>query len=143
MNLLILHFSTCMFMTGLIWFVQVVHYPLFAIHDERSFSAYETSHIRRTGYVVVPVMILELLSAVLLLLQYNSDSVVASLFWLNAILLATIWALTFFVQVPQHNRLQQGFSPDLVAKLVFWNWPRTLLWSGRSCLLLYALPLLN
>lgn len=141
MNLLILYFATCMFMTGLIWFVQVVHYPLFVFQNEQSFSTYEASHIRRTGFLVVPAMILELLSAGVLLWEEGANELIGSFLWINTALLGLTWAFTFFVQVPQHSRLQQEFSLALVKKLVFWNWSRTMLWSARSLILLYLISL--
>jgi hypothetical protein len=47
-------------MTGVIWFVQIVHYPLFAKVGTGEFIAYERNHADRTGYVVAPPMIFEL-----------------------------------------------------------------------------------
>ena len=44
-------------MTGLIWFVQVVHYPLFARVGEEGFHAYEAAHARATSRVVAPLML--------------------------------------------------------------------------------------
>jgi hypothetical protein len=49
-----------LFMTGVIWFVQIVHYPLFASVGAIDFPEYERRHANRTGYVVAPVMIFEL-----------------------------------------------------------------------------------
>ncbi|NBT13654.1 MAG: hypothetical protein EBS56_08760, partial [Planctomycetia bacterium] len=45
-------------MCGIIWFVQVVHYPLFAWSggDERRFAE---ENQRRTGGVVIPFMLAE------------------------------------------------------------------------------------
>jgi sterol desaturase/sphingolipid hydroxylase (fatty acid hydroxylase superfamily) len=57
------------FMVGLIWFVQVVHYPLFAaVPAGEPFAAYHRQHVRRTTWVVAPVMLVELVTAVALLL---------------------------------------------------------------------------
>ena len=50
-------FLTCLastlFMTGLIWFVQVVHYPLFDRVDPDSFRRYHADHTIATGFVVI------------------------------------------------------------------------------------------
>ena len=56
-------------MTGLIWFVQVVHYPMFALVGENHFAAYEKKHNQLTSYVVMPAMLTEMATASLLLLQ--------------------------------------------------------------------------
>ena len=55
-------------MTGLIWFVQVVHYPLFAKVGSEAFSLYESLHTQKTGLVVGPVMLVEVLATFLWIL---------------------------------------------------------------------------
>ena len=53
-------------LTGLIWFVQLVHYPLFALADNGRFARYEAEHARRTSWVVAPLMTLEAVTAMML-----------------------------------------------------------------------------
>src|SRR4051812_5417580 len=65
--LFLLHVASTLFMTGVIWFVQVVHYPLFASAATTQFQAYQRTHTRLTTHVVAPAMLAELASAVLLL----------------------------------------------------------------------------
>ena len=139
MNLLLLHIAACFFMTGVIWFVQIVHYPLFAFQSEGTFHRFESEHVRRTTYIVMPAMIIELITASLLVYGTELGTYAGQVYVLNLTLLGAIFLITFFVQVPQHNRLQQGFSADLIKQLVFWNWPRTILWSVRSILLVSLL----
>ena len=55
--------STAM-MPGIISFVQVVHYPLFAKIPTDGFISYVRSHTVRTGWVVAPLMLLEIVTAV-------------------------------------------------------------------------------
>jgi hypothetical protein len=50
---LLLQAAATLFMTGVIWFVQVVHYPLMARVGAAGFPDYEAAHARLTGYVVV------------------------------------------------------------------------------------------
>jgi hypothetical protein len=50
-------------MTGLIWFVQVVHYPLFRAVGSSGYAAYQERHMRLTKVVVVPRMLLEAATA--------------------------------------------------------------------------------
>lgn len=47
--LLITHAAATLWMTGLIWFVQVVHYPLFALVGSTGFAAYESAHATQIG----------------------------------------------------------------------------------------------
>jgi len=127
-------------MTGIIWFVQIVHYPLFGKIPREGFTAYERSHTVRTGWVVAPLMLVELGSAVVLLfprlfggsgLPLSGDPL-----YLAALgCLILIWASTFLLQVPLHCHLEQ--TPDIhsMDRLVSTNWIRTLLWSVRLGLL--------
>lgn len=119
-------------MTGLILFVQIVHYPLFALVSDK--SDYHREHQRRTGYVVVPLMGLEALSAAYLLLQRGSSVDIV-----GGALLAVIWLSTAFLQVPCHMRLLKNPSPQVVSRLVITNWIRTVAWLLRSLLLLATL----
>jgi hypothetical protein len=54
-------------MTGLIWFVQVVHYPLFDEVGQAQFTSYEARHTNLTTIVVVVPMFIELISSAALL----------------------------------------------------------------------------
>ncbi len=56
---LLVHIAATLFMTGLIWFVQIVHYPLFSSVGADGFVAYEAAHTARTTWVVGPPMLLE------------------------------------------------------------------------------------
>ena len=65
--ILLTQFASTLFMVGLIWFVQIVHYPLFAGVGADQFSQYEQQHQQLTTYVVMPVMLLELATAIALI----------------------------------------------------------------------------
>ena len=56
-------------MTGLIWCVQLVHYPLFRAVGEPGYAAYQDAHMRLTTLVVGPLMLLEAATALWLLLD--------------------------------------------------------------------------
>ena len=64
---LLIHAFSTLAMVGLIWFVQVVHYPLFAHVSEQRFEGYHHQHVRLTGRVVGPPMLVETASGVALL----------------------------------------------------------------------------
>ena len=61
-----------LFMVGLIWFVQIVHYPLYANVGREQFPEYEALHNRLTTWVVGPAMLVEMLTAAALLRYSNS-----------------------------------------------------------------------
>jgi hypothetical protein len=122
-------------MVGLIWFVQVVHYPLFARVGEGQFTAYETAHQRLTTLVVLPPMITELVTGLLIAFAGDLD-IEPWLGWCGLALLAVIWLSTFALQVPRHRQLQTGFDRRAHALLVATNWLRTAAWTARGALVL-------
>ena len=124
------HAGATLFMTGVIWFVQVVHYPLFARTGAAGFADYERDHARRTSWVVGPAMTLELLLALALAARGGAAA------WAGLALLAVIWLSTALVQVPLHRRLQGGFDAAAHRRLVRTNWLRTAAWTLRAALAL-------
>ena len=141
MTILVLHAAAALFMTGLVWFVQVVHYPLLHRVGASGFSRYEIQHTRRTSPIVVPVMLFELGSGVWLAIVPPTES--SALLLANVVLLAIIWLSTFVLQAPLHRQLARGFVAESVDRLVSTNWIRTLSWSLRSVLLLFVLQTLT
>ncbi len=137
----LLHALSTWFMVGLIWFVQVVHYPLMAQVGEGRWVAYELAHSRRTTWVVMPAMLVELATALWLaaaawgaampFVGAGVDRLSASL---GIALVVAIWLSTFAVQVPCHNRLGQSWCEATQRRLVGTNWIRTCLWSVRGVL---------
>lgn len=129
--LLSLHLVATAAMVGLIWFVQVVHYPLFAAVGSEGFVAYELAHQTRTAWVVGPPMALEGVTALVLLLA-PPDGVGRGLAVAGAALLAAVHASTVLLQVPAHARLGTAHDPAAVRRLVRTNWIRTIGWSARA-----------
>lgn len=126
-----IHLLTTFAMAGLIWFVQIVHYPMMASFDREKFAAHEKEHCDRTSWVVVPLMLGEVFTFALLLLE----GVRSNAFLLSGLLLCVIWASTFFLQVPLHRALLQGWNAGAHRRLVATNWIRTVAWTGRAVLL--------
>ena len=110
-----LAFLTCLastlFMTGVIWFVHVVHYPLFDRVDAEAFRRYHAEHTRTTTYVVVLPMVVELLTSVCLVASRPEGS---SRGWPGSgwPLPWSRGASTFFLSVPAHDRLAGGFDAE-------------------------------
>ena len=137
-SVFIVHAAACLFMTGVIWFVQIVHYPLFFWVHDREFPTYSSAHRQRTAWVVAPVMFTELGSAVWLLVAGWSWPM-SELKWIMVGLLAVIWISTVRIQIPQHRELGRGFDGRLARLLVSFNWLRTVLWSARSLIIIWSL----
>ena len=129
--LLLVHAATTLFMVGVIWFVQIVHYPLFERIGENGFSAYERQHTRRTGWVLAMPMLVELATAIALAWRLGGALALSGLF-----LLMIVWLCTWLWQVPAHRRLEGGFDAATHRRLVRTNWVRTIIWSARGILAL-------
>lgn len=137
---LLVQLVTCAFMTGLIWLIQAVHYPSFKSVSAEGFTAFHRFHRRRIGWMVMPVMTLEMVSAAALVLTGRDKVVFAA----NLFFLVLIWLNTAFLSVSQHRVLARSRDPEALRKLVSMNWPRTLLWSLRLLILVfYMYPLVE
>ncbi len=141
-TILQLHAFSTIFMTGVIWFVQVVHYPLNAKVGEGHFSAFHKAHTSRTGWIVAPPMIIELFCSVLFVISPPKE-ISAEHALLGFALVVLIWITTVVFSVPCHRRLSKGFDANVLRKLIWTNWLRTALWSARSFLALYFINRCN
>ena len=135
---LILQVASTLAMVGLIWFVQVVHYPLFSRVGLSEFPQYETDHQRLTSWVVIPLMLTELATAILLL-WFRPAGVGSTAIWIGIALIAAIWLITFTVHVPLHGILTTNFDTNSHRKLVAGNWWRTVFWTLRGVLVLWMI----
>lgn len=124
------HAVPTLLLTGLIWCVQIVHYPLFAAVGTAGFAAYERAHCRRIAWLVVPTMLAEVALATWLCRAAPPPQ--ALLAGIGAALLTVVWGSTFLLQVPCHDRLARGFDAAVVRRLVASNWLRTAAWTARS-----------
>jgi len=136
--LLLIHVAATVFMFGVILTVQLVHYPLFSIVGDLRFPSYHKEHMRRIGLVVVVPMVIELASAVALIV-WRPAGVDSVLLWTGLSLVFVIWISTWLVQVPRHNDLAKGFDSIAHAKLVRSNWIRTVCWGIRTVVVLLML----
>lgn len=132
--LLLLHFANTAFLCGLIVYVQWVHYPLFRDVPPAAFTAYHNRHMRLTGHIAAPAMLMEL--ALALWFPWREElSSVRTLLWWALLPLAFVWLSTFVLQVPLHQKLSRGFDREAHFLLVRTNWIRTIAWLARLVLL--------
>lgn len=130
-KVLVLHIFACFLMTGLIWIVQLVHYPSFKYVSETNFSDFSAFHKNSITLIVLPLMFLELGTSFFIL--EKSWKVI------NVVSVLILWISTFVFSVPCHNQLSQGKNLDIINKLVKTNWIRTIVWSLRSVGFLWIL----
>ena len=134
--LLLLHLTVSSMMVGVIWVIQLVHYPSFHFVDNLRYSNFQSFHMRSISYVVIPVMLTELLTLILLI--YTMDEMNISLV-LSAIMLFVIWVITAVFFSGAHQKLTLGYDKSVVRDLIKMNWSRTLLWTFRLILLVACL----
>jgi hypothetical protein len=127
LTVIYLHAVATLIMVGVIWVIQLVHYPLFQLVGRENFSAYERSHTIRIGFIVIPVMLLEAGTTGILVFLDGS-----MLTLLGAGLLVLVWGATALLQVPCHEQLAVGFEESVWRRLVQTNWLRTIAWTARG-----------
>ena len=132
---LLLHIAATGVMIGVIWFVQIVHYPMFALVGSDRFAEYEATHSRRTTRVVLLPMLVELATGAYLAL-WPPPRFPQGALWAGLALIGVIWASTALLQVPRHRALEAGFDAAAHRALVATNWIRTVAWTARGFLLL-------
>lgn len=125
--ILLLQLLSCWFLCGLIWVVQLVHYPSFRFASESRFRELHDFHSRSITWIVAPAMTIEILTAGALWWIHGGP------WWLlNLASAASLWALTALVSVPIHHTLASGKNEAAIERLVATNWARTALWSIRG-----------
>lgn len=136
--ILLLHVASTLYMSGVIWLIQLVHYPLFDRVAPDQFVSFEQDHSHWITYVVLPPMVLELLTAVALCV-FRPAGVSSWILFAGLSAVLIIWISTFAIQVPQHTILAQGYDAVAHSRLVAGNWIRTVAWSIRSVFVLVVL----
>ena len=118
-------------MVGVIWVIQLLHYPSFHFINEKKYIEFQHFHMQRISFIVIPVMLIELGSALLLSYFFRSSLTIVLL-----ALLLGIWGITFIFFTNMHQKLTNGYDRANVDSLVKINWSRTALWSLRLIILL-------
>ena len=136
--LLFVHFISVLLMVGIIWFVQIVHYPLMADVGQEGFRRYSQRHIERTQWVVSGPMLMEALTAAAMLAWYPLH-LLSPILMVAEVMLLVVWLSTACLQLPLHWRLTQGFDHQRLQKLVRSNWIRTIAWTARAVLVGFVL----
>jgi hypothetical protein len=125
-------------LTGVSWFVQVVHYPLFARVGAPGWAGYAAAQRRRLEWAIGVPMVLELLTAAWLVVSppaWLPRGMAAGL----AALVALVWVLTLRLERPLRERLSRRFDGRAHQALVLTHWVRVLAWWTRSTFLLSVL----
>ena len=95
MTIFLLNFASTWYMVGLIWLIQLVHYPLFNYVGPEEFIVFHENHKILITPVVGIVMIVELVTSVIIFFQ----SPIGIRNWSSTfgiILLGIIWFSTIY-----------------------------------------------
>ena len=127
--------AATLFMVGLTWFVQAVHYPLFVEVGEDRFSTYHEMHSRRVTWVVVVPMVVELVSAVALAIDPPEG--LGTLAVVGAVLAVLAWVVTLAWAAPTHGAIgRRGLEPSLLRRLDRASLVRSWIWTAHGAVLL-------
>jgi hypothetical protein len=126
-------------MAGIVWFVQLVHYPLLARLPAAGSADWCAENRRITPRVVLPPMLVEAGAAVWLAAA-PPPAVGRPAALVGLALVAVAWASTLLVQMPLHARLgREGPTAATVTALVRSNWLRTAAWTARAAVAAWML----
>jgi len=123
---------------GLIWTIQLVHYPSMKFIPKERFVEYHNFHSIRISFLAMPLMLTELGTSLMLFYQ-NYNNAIQTIFLINLVIVVLIWLSTFLIQVPLHNALSKEKQSEKLSKLIYTNWIRTILWTARSILMILFL----
>ena len=119
-------------MTGVIWVIQIVHYPSFHFIEKELYTAFQKFHMNKISIIVIPIMLAELITGMMLFLDKSPKS---PFLIISFVILVLIWLITGVFFSKAHNELIAGYQELVVNQLVAMNWIRTLLWTLRLLLL--------
>ena len=137
--ILYVHLIFTSIMVGVIWVIQLVHYPSFHFIKPDIYTVFQKFHMEKISMIVMPMMIAELITVLLLLYSEDSKNI---LIIISFILLIIIWGITAVFFSGMHNKLIAGYQETIVNDLIVMNWIRTLLWTIRL-LLLFGFLIIN
>src|ERR1700683_5031384 len=95
--------AATLFLTGLSWFLQIVHLPLLSSVD-LAFSR------RRNTLLMAGPMLIELITAILLWT-----------YGVALLLVVIIWLITFLRHIPLYRQLIRVYDPKVFHTLTIWH----------------------
>jgi hypothetical protein len=101
---------------------------LFAEVGADTWFVYHADHEHRTGWVVAPLMVVELGSASAIVIVGGHGALAVA----GLLLAAMTWVITFALAVPLHRRLNVAREAATLQRLVNVNWSRTAVWTAHG-----------
>jgi len=116
-------------LVGIILITQFISYPLFK-NVGLDFSVFHKKYVNLMGFVVAPIMILELVIVSILFINDFDNTIIGAI----AASVVLIWTSTFLIQVPIHNKLSILKDLEKINLLIKSNIIRTFLWTIKLIL---------
>ena len=137
--LLLVWTAVIFYVTGEIWFGQLVVYPLFAKVGAAEYIAYHRYYSSRIPLpVILPGFASFLLPLALVFVRPAPVPLWMALANVACGLVGLV--VTVALEIPRHARLEQGGKQETVIReLIRYNWPRTLAITGSALLTLAML----
>ncbi len=108
----------------LTWLVQLVIYPSFLYYTSTDLKKWHSIYTRRITIVVLPLMLSQLLVAIIgLYFIINWQSILYFF-----VILAT-WGLTFLRAIPLHLEIEKSPNQNIIQQLLQVHTWRTVLWT--------------
>ena len=98
----LLNLVLSLFAVGLIWTIQLVHYPSMKYVPEDRFSEYHNFHSIRISFLAMPLIFTEMVTSIMLF-YHNFSNTFHFVFFSNLIMVVLIWCSTFLIQVQLNN----------------------------------------
>lgn len=127
-----MHLAFTWSMTAVSWFVDVIFYPSYKQVSKKRFQEFEVGYLKKTLFTLLPLMVLEGVTAILLWFKAYHSFLYYPAF-ANFLLLILIWVMGFRSSLKCHKKLaEEGFHTRVHANLMKIHRWRTLVWSVRA-----------
>ncbi len=138
LTLVVLHGAATWFLVGLIWTIQLIHYPSFAAIDPGRYSSFQQTHMVGMGRLIAAPWLVEGLT-VLGLFVFAPTGWMRLLATAGGLLELLVIGVTIRSSIPAHEALSAGFSDDAHKRLLRSNWMRTAAWTSRGLIAIAVL----
>lgn len=134
--LLLASLGLSLYLMGVHWTFQLVHFPLLTRVGVNEFQDYQTSHQRRVLWTArIPRVIALGLGIVLILLEPWGISMTELYLYTGTLVLATLISFAF-IRPLQAMLSKQGYSTKMIQTMTRLYWTRTILSTAGATILL-------
>jgi len=131
-----IHIAATAVSFAIIWIAQIMLYPQFRNVPRNAFEKFHQDHMRRIAFLVGPALLVEGVSATVLLASDIGRSP-SSIIAYSLLVMTTLMTFRFFA--PLHTRLQEQYDLATIERLISFNRARVTLQTLRLVFVL-AIP---